>query len=104
MPYSPPPEDMSTGEVVRLLARIEGRLGTIDKKLDARPTWQDIDRLQLARDAQLQAMQSAQQAEAAVLREDVTELQDEAKWSRRLIIGAVGIAALDLLLSAPPLP
>lgn len=102
MPYAPPPDDMTTGEVVRLLARIEGRLSTIDGKLDARPTWQDIERLQLARDAQLSAMDAAHQTDVRVLREDVTELQDEARWSRRLIVGAVVLAALDLVLSTPP--
>lgn len=94
---APTSEPMSTGEIARALERIERGTAALHDKLDKRPTWEDVNRLEGNRDRQVAALQ-----------EDVDALQGSQTWLYRLTIGAVLTAVLGMVLGAggdvPPLP
>jgi hypothetical protein len=87
-PPAPVESDVSTGEIGRRLDRFEttvtGALSDIAGKLDLRPDWADVRRIEKG------------------LQERIQELEDWQKWAGRLIIGGVILAILGVVLVARP--
>lgn len=83
---------MTTGEIARMLERLQRSTDGLHEKLDARPTWEDVKRLETARDKQITDVQT-----------DVHELQQAQTWLYRLTIGAVITAVLSWAIAPPPL-
>lgn len=87
-PVNPVDSDVSTGEIGRRLDRFEstvtGSLSDIASKLDARPDWQDVRRIEKG------------------LLDRIATLEDWQKWAVRLILAAVILAVLGVVLVARP--
>lgn len=77
-------EAVTTGELGRRLEKFEstmtGTLGTVLDKLDNRPDWADVRRIE------------------AGLSDRIKKLEDWQAWAGRLIIGAVILAVLGAVL------
>lgn len=89
---------MTTGEVARALERIERGTEAINDKLDRRPTWEDIKRLETARDNQLTEIKAGPIAE---IKADVSKLEHAQTWLMRTTIGAVIVAVIGILIRIP---
>lgn len=76
----PTTEPMTNGEIARSLVRIEKSLEHVTEKMDTRPSWEDVKRIETA------------------LAADIRELQDTQKWAMRLVIGAVLLALISLVI------
>jgi hypothetical protein len=87
-PPAPVESDVSTGEIGRRLDRFEGAvtsaLSDISGKLDLRPDWADVRRIEKG------------------LQEQISRLEDWQRWAGRIIIGAVILAVLGVVLVARP--
>lgn len=77
-------EAVTTGELGRRLEKFEttitGTLGTVLEKLDNRPDWADVRRIE------------------SRLEERIKRLEDWQTWAARLILGAVILAVLGAVL------
>lgn len=82
---------MTTGEIARSLERIERGTAAIHEKLDARPTWEDLKRLETARDKELAEVTS-----------DIECLQSANRKVAWTVVGAVLVALVSLVVGAPP--
>lgn len=91
------PDDMTLGEVVRTVKRIES--GQIDmraelsQKLDTRVTWEEVNRIEAARDRQLKELEF----DIATVR----AAQSKVAW---IIIAAVLMAVLALVVGVDVTP
>lgn len=74
--------EVTLGEVYRTLLAQGGTLGSISSSLEKRPTWEDIKRLETARDAV-----EGQQNQA------IKDLEDGSRWVVRTV-GAALVTAL----------
>lgn len=80
----PTSEPMTIGEIARTLLRIETGTAALHEKLDARPTREELERVERQ------------------LRAEVDELHGTQTWLYRLTIGAVLAALLGLVLGVDP--
>lgn len=91
------PDDMTLGEVVRTVKRIETGQNElraeISKKLDTRVTWEEITRLEASRDRQLKELE----VDIAAVR----AAQSKVAW---IIIAAVLAAVLALVVGVDVTP
>lgn len=82
----PTSEPLTIGEIARTLERIERGTEGIHQKLDARPTREELARVEKQ------------------LRAEVDELHDSQTWLYRLTIGAVVTALIGLVVGVDSLP
>lgn len=108
----PTSEPLTTGETARSLQRIElgvnevraetaKNMTEIREKLDKRPTWTDIERLDKARDERVAAVKTELLAKIEGNREDIDKLSGTQTWLFRLVIAANIAAVLALVLGGP---
>lgn len=91
------PDDMTLGEVVRTVKRIESgqndMRAELSKKLDTRVTWEEVNRLEAARDRQFKELE----VDVIALR----AAQSKVAW---IIIAAVLMAVLALVVGVDVTP
>lgn len=95
MPLNEPP---TLGEVFRALSRIEQGTAALHDKLDARPTWADMERLEKARADKVLEQTKAHDAALADLRADIDDLQENQRKVAWAIVGTVLAAVLGIVL------
>lgn len=81
----PTSEPMTIGEIARTLERIEKGTSSLHEKLDARPTKEELERVE------------------SQLRAEVDELHDAQTWLYRLTIGAVVTALIGVVIGVDPM-
>lgn len=84
--------EVTLGEVYRTLVAQGKTLGDISASLEKRPTWEDINRLEEARDKEQKAQDAA-----------IKDLEDGSRWLVRTVgaalvtsLGAAAVVALRL--------
>lgn len=91
------PDDMTLGEVVRTVKRIESgqndMRAELSKKLDTRVTWEEVNRIEAARDRQLKELEF----DIATVRAALSKVA----W---IIIAAVLAAVLALVVGVDVTP
>lgn len=80
---SPTSEPMTSGEVARSLSRIERGLNEVNVKMDTRPSWEDVKRIE----TQLCA--------------DITKLEGTVTWVSRTVGGAIILAVIGFIVGIP---
>lgn len=87
-----PPTDtdvMAPGEVGRTLLRLEEGIKDIAGKLERRPSWTALERLEEARDARDKIRDA-----------EIAELKDSHRWVTRAVIGALITGLVGLVLAS----
>lgn len=77
--------EVTLGEVYRLVAAQDGRLAAIQETITKRPTWEDVNRMEKARDDKEKLQNEA-----------IKALEDANRWLVRTVIAALltGLVAL----------
>lgn len=110
---APTSEPLTMGETARSLQRIENAINDqrtetaqnmteIRTRLENRPTWTDIERLEKARDIQFAEKEKHWDDQLEDMRRDVCDLQGTQRKVAWSVVGAVIVAVLSLVLGVPP--
>ncbi|MDO5618013.1 hypothetical protein [Kocuria sp.] len=105
----PTSEPMNPAEVSRSLERIEAAVTSMDEKLDARPTWKDVERVMNARreahEADIRRLETDLQEHTETadrhikwIESRVLELESWQAWVVRIVLAAVIAAVLGVVL------
>ncbi|QIN94483.1 hypothetical protein SEA_WHYTU_14 [Arthrobacter phage Whytu] len=98
---TPPTDEITTGELGRRLdafgTTIQDGFKELGKKIDDRPDWQDVRRIESGLVERIQAETKAREVAQRVADRAILALEDGRKWVSRSIIGAVGLGVINLI-------
>lgn len=87
-------DDVTLAVVVSKLEGITLQISDLSVKMDDRPTWQDVNRIQTNWREQLEAAVKQRETETAAVVQRVSDLESWQMWAGRLVMGTMGTAAI----------
>lgn len=98
---TPPVDEITTGELGRRLdafgTTIQDGFRELSKKIDDRPDWQDVRRIESGLVERITAESEARKVAQGIADRAILALEDGQKWATRLILGAVGLGVINLI-------
>lgn len=100
----PPTEtdDVTMAVVVSKLEGITGQISDLAKKMEDRPTWQDVRGIERAMEEKMAAKVAVREAVTNSMRADIMRLESWQTWAGRLVGGAVGTAVIGAFFVLKP--
>ncbi|WP_104087257.1 hypothetical protein [Arthrobacter sp. GMC3] len=95
-------EEVTLAVVVSKLEGITGQISDLSKKMDDRPTWQDVRNIEKGIEAKITAQVALRTAVTGALAADVTRLESWQQWAGRLVMGAIGTGVLAAVFVVRP--
>lgn len=97
----PATDEITTGELGRRLdafgTTLQDGFKELAKKIDDRPDWQDVRRIEAGINERAHAESEARKVAQGIADRAIKALEDGQRWAVRLIIGAVGLGVINLI-------
>lgn len=94
-------DEITTGELGRRLdsfgTTIQDGFKELGKKIDDRPDWQDVRRIEAGITERLTAEVEARKVGQGIADRAIKALEDSQRWAVRLVVAAVAMGVINLL-------